>query len=201
MTWSVRSLTEPAIEPVTLTEAKLWCRVEDDDTSQDAMMLLLIRAARERAEQITAMAFARRTFELRGDAFPEDDGAIWLPYPPIVSVQYVTYGTDDGDVALTGSPENWSLDVGGAEIPARLSPLYGSSWPSGIAQAGTIRIGYTAGHLTASTMPATVRLWMQARISTWNEFREQIAAGSVNALPRDFVDGLLDHYRARTFFA
>lgn len=201
MTWSVRNLTEPSTEPVTLTEAKLWCRIEDDDTAQDAVILLVIRAARERGEQITQMAFARRTMELRLDAFPENDAPIWLPYPPLVSVQYITYGTTDGDVALTGSPESWQLDVGGMEIPARVAPLYGASWPSAVAQAGSVRIGYTAGYATASKMPATLRLWMQARISTFYEFREQIVMGNVNALPRDFVDGLLDHYRARDFFA
>lgn len=201
MTWDVKQLTVPTTEPVTLAEAKLWCRIEDDDTAQDAMVLLLITAARERAEEITARAFARRTFELRLDAFPADDSPIWLPYPPLVSVEYLTYGTSDGDVSVSGSPQAWHADLGGDSLPGRLAPLYGASWPSALEQPGSVRIGYTAGYVTSSAIPRKVRLWMQSRISTWFEFREHIIAGTLNELPRDFVDGLLDHQRARVFFA
>jgi hypothetical protein len=42
---------------------------------------------------------------------------------------------------------------------------------------------------------------MQSRISTWFEVREQLALDKATELPRDFVDGLLDTYRARFFFA
>ncbi len=198
---SVKQLTAPTTEPVTLAEAKLWCRIEDDDTSQDAMLLLLITAARERAEDITARAFARRTFELRLDAFPADDSPIELPRPPLVSVESLTYATADGDVAIAGSPEGWLVDLGGDEHPGRISPLYGSSWPSALTQPGSVRIRYTAGYATSSLIPRLVRLWIQSRVSTWYEFREHILAGTLNSLPRDFVDGLLDHLRARTFFA
>jgi uncharacterized phiE125 gp8 family phage protein len=202
MTWDVKQLTAPTTEPVTLAEAKLWCRIEDDDTSQDAMVLLLITAARERAEQITARAFARRTFELRMDAFPADDAPIYLPLPPLVSVSYLAYATTDGDVSVAGSPQTWHTDLGGDSLPGRIAPLYGASWPSAITQPGSVRIGYTAGYVTSSQIPRLVRLWMQARVSTMYEFRETIVTGTiVNDFPRDYVDGLLDHYRARTFFA
>lgn len=199
---NVRQITAPTTEPVTLAEAKLWCRIEDDDTSQDAVVLLLISAARERAEQITERAFARRTFELRLDAFPEDDEPIYLPRPPLVSVESVTYASSDGDVVLTGSPAEFLVDLGGDENPGRISPLSGASWPTAEAQPAAARIRYTAGYATASAMPKLARLWMQARVSTWFEVREMIVIGTiVNDLPRDFVDGLLDNLRARNFFA
>jgi uncharacterized phiE125 gp8 family phage protein len=200
VSWDIRELTAPTYEPVTLDEAKLWCRIEDDDDSQDAMLLLLIYAARERAEAITARAFARRTFELSMDAFPEGSEPIEIQKSPIVSVESVTYATADGDVAIGGSPSEFLVEVRGDKLPGRLMPLYGSSWPTATPEAGSVRIRFTAGYAPGK-IPRRVRLWMQQRISSWYEFREHIVAGSANALPRDFVDGLLDDLRARTFFA
>lgn len=211
MTTDVRQLTEPSTEPVTLAEARLWLRIHDDDTTQDAMLLLLITAARERAEAITRRALARRTFELRLDAFPADEvwpetgtsgpGRIWIPNPPLVSVESITYATGDGDVAMTGSPQEFTVDLGGDILPGRVWPLQGDSWPSAVETPGAIRIRYTAGYATASKMPQRLRHWIQARVSTWYEFREQIVQGAANELPRDHVDGLLDDLRARRFFA
>lgn len=209
MTFDVRQLTAPNHEPVTLAEAKLWCRIEDDDTAQDAVLLLLIQAARERAEAITGRAFARRTFELRLDAFPVEVGIaardvapIVIPRPPLVSLDYLTYATTDGDVSWVGSPQMWDLDVGGDSNPARIVPAGGASWPTSDARPGAIRVGFTAGYATASKMPQRVRLWMQARISSWFEQRETIVVGkSVSDVPRDLIDGLLDELRAVTLFA
>lgn len=200
MTWDVREVTAPTVEPVTLTEARLWCRIDADDTTQDAVLLLLVRAARERAEHITGRKFARRQLELRLDAFPADDAPIVLPYPPLYTLDSITYATGGADVAIEGSPQGWTLDVGGDQNPARVSPLV--SWPSTDEQVAAVRVRYTVGYASASLMPASLRLWIQARISTWYEQREHLALdGKASELPRDFVDGLLDGYRARSMFA
>lgn len=192
----VREITAPTTEPVTLTEAKLWCRIEDDDTSQDAVLLLLIRAARERAEHLTGRKYSRRQVELRLDSFPS--GPIDLPYPPLVSVDSFLYGTADGDVELTGSPETYQLDEGGDQTPARVAPL--TTWPTAATEIAAIRIRYTVGYASTSKMPAALRLWMQQRISTWYENREHMGLSNVTAFPRDFVDGLLDGLRAARMF-
>ena len=75
----VRMVTAPAVEPVTIDEARLWCRIDADDATQDAMLQLLIIAMREHAEAITGRAFASRTLEFVMDAFPPDDEPIELP--------------------------------------------------------------------------------------------------------------------------
>ena len=197
MTWDVREVAAPTTEPVTLAEARLWCRIDDDDTTQDAVLLLLIRAARERAEFLTGRKFARRQIELRLDAFPDD--VFELPYPPLYTLDSITYRTGDADVVISGSPEGWVLDVGGDQTPARVAPV--DSWPATDDIPAAVRIRYTVGYASATAMPALLRQWMQARVSTWYEQREHLAMGSVNALPRDFVDGLLDGLRAVQMFA
>ena len=192
-------VTAPSFEPVTLAEAKLWCRVDDDDRSQDAVLQMLIIAMREYAEHLTGRAFASRTLELRLDAFP--DAEIELPQAPLNSVTSIEYVNDDGLQNLNGSPTAFQVDTG--SIPGRIAPLVGSSWPSSSGDAlAAVRIRYVAGYPNPNAIPKLVRLWMQARISTLFENREQIITeGQVQKLPRDFVDGLLDGLKVDFGFA
>lgn len=204
----VRIAVEPAIEPVSLADAKLWCRVDDDDTAQDAIINLLIRAARERAEEITGRALIERTLDLILDAFPDPDQTIELPYSPITGVESITYIDRDGITqTLEGSPTQWHLDAD----TARLQPLYGENWPTTRDQAGAVRIRYTCGYAVTGSpdgdaekraaVPALVRQWMQARISTAFENRENLKLNTLSEMPRDSVDGLLDSLRTARMFA
>lgn len=194
----VRVVTPPAGEPVTLAEAKLWCRIDDDDTTQDAMLLLLITGMREYAEEITGRAFVQRTLQLRLRAFP--DGEVELPHPPLRSVTSIDYTDGDGaEQNLNGSPSEYTVDI--YAEPGIVKPSYGSNWPTARDDVGTVRITYTCGYDSASKIPAKVRLWMQARISTIFENREQLISNGMVEIPRDFADGLLDGLRITRMFA
>lgn len=194
---SVRVVTAPTVEPVTLAEARLWCRIDDDDTSQDAMLLLLIIAMREVAEDLTGCTFAPRVLELTMDSFPSD--AIELPQGPVQSVTSISYLDGDGALqVLAGSPNEFVEDL--YSVPARLSPLVG--WPSTKDTPNAVRVRYTAGYATHNQIPRKLRLWMQLKIATLYENRETIVVnGQVQSLPRDLTDGLLDALRANRMFA
>lgn len=197
---SVRQLTLPAQEPVTLTQCRLWCRIDDDDTGQDAVLLLIMQAARERAEEITGLCVAQRTFEVTLDAFPADSTPIELPYPPVVSVQYLTYFDSAGDMqTLSGSPDAWILDTNSK--PGRISPLWGGTWPGTADRVAAVRVGYTAGYSNPNQVPKRLILWIQARVSTWYENREHLQLSNLKEAPRDYVDGVLDTLRVGFFFA
>lgn len=198
---SVRVVTKPAYEPVTIAEAKLWCRIDDDDTDEDAMVLLLISAMREYAEELTGRSYVQRTLELRLDKFP-DDGEIELPFPPVQSVSSVSYIDGDGTLqTLSVSPTGWQEDL--VSEPARICPLYAQTWPASQAVYGAVRVRYVAGYANPNAIPKKLRLWMQARVATLFENREQIFSqgGNVVQIPRDFADGLLDGLRSRKMFA
>lgn len=194
----VRDVAQPLVEPVTLSEARLWMRIDDDDATQDAMVQLVIIAAREQAEKITGRSFARRQKELTIDEFPSDE-VIELPYPPLISVDYVTYRDQSGvDQTLSGSPDAFLVDANA--YPGRLAPLYGTSWPATQESIGAIRIGYTCGYAAPKDVPKLVRLYMQAFIATFYENREQLKMSNVDEMPRDWCAGLLDNLRVRTGF-
>lgn len=205
----VRVITAPPVEPVALDDAKTWCRV--DGTDQDAVITMLIQAARERAEEITGRAFVQRTLELRLDQFPDGAGnqIIELPYAPLIGVSSVIYLDSNGALqTLSGSPSNWIEDTGSE--PGRIQPLDAQSWPATQTAIGAVRIRYEAGYAPASgsptdyraNIPALVKQWMQVRISTFYEQREAlITGGTLNVPPRDYVDGLLDGLKINLGFA
>lgn len=204
-------ISAPAYEPVTLATARLYCNIDADLTGQDDIIRLLITAARERAEEITGRAFVERTLELRLDQFP-DEQVIELPFAPLQYVETITY-TDTAGVEHTlqgqGSPDEIHTDTG--STPGRIAPLYGASWPSSNGMPGSVRIRYLAGYAAVGSphdgqefenaMPARLKQWMAARVSTWYENRDHLDLANLKELPRDFVDGLLDGLIAHRRFA
>lgn len=198
-------LEAPAAEPITLAQAKAWCRV--DQSTEDALLEVLIQAVRERAEAITGRAFVQRTLELRLDAFPQD--VIELPYAPLIAVDYVRYRDTSGELqTLQGSPSNWIEDTGSA--PGRIQPLHGQSWPNTQDVVAAVQIGFQCGYAPGSgsptdyaeNIPALAKYWMQARLAAFYENREHLIAGkSFSQPPRDYVDGLLDGLKVNLGFA
>jgi uncharacterized phiE125 gp8 family phage protein len=85
----LKLVTPPAIEPVTLAEAKAHLRL--DTESDDGYVPALITAARERVELFLRRALITQVFECTVDDFPAHDRAIDLPRPPLQSVEWIKY--------------------------------------------------------------------------------------------------------------
>jgi uncharacterized phiE125 gp8 family phage protein len=80
----LKLVTPPAVEPVTLAEAKAHLRL--DTAVDDAYVSALITASRERVELFLRRALITQVFEFAVDDFPAYDRAIDLPRPPLRSV-------------------------------------------------------------------------------------------------------------------
>lgn len=197
MSSSVRVITPPAVEPVSLVQAKAWCRVDTDDTSQDAVITMLIKAMREYAENITRRAFVERTLELTLERF---GGEIELPRAPLISVDWIKYYDVNGDLQTLSAA---LYEVNTYEQPGEVRPIATASWPATGLVYNAVQIRYRAGYAEngesgsptdlAYNVPAAVKVWMQARLATLYEHREQMIVGAtVNPIPRNFADGLLD---------
>lgn len=202
MSYAISTVTAPAYEPVTVAEAREWCRIASDITEHDWVLNLLIIAMREYAESLTGRAFAQRTLKLTTDAFTTDAKwrhAFYLPFPPLVSVTSLVYVDGDGAEQTMDAAD---YDVHTFCEPGLLVPSYQTSWPALRSVPNAVQITYVAGYAGPSLIPRAVRLWMQARLATLFEQREQLVVGmAVNAIPRDFTDGLLDGVIASNRFA
>lgn len=199
---TIQLLTQPAYEPVSLTEARLWCRLESDDTINTPTLTLLIKAMREHAENLTHRAFIQRSLR-QSQAYWESDPRygyrITLQCPPVASVESVKYIDSDGTLTTLATDQ---YVLHNECEPAFIIPAYQVTWPTLRSTPNSVQVTYTAGYTPGSpsdeasnqeVIPAELRLWMQTRISTLFENREQMIVGTiVSQLPRSFADGLLD---------
>jgi uncharacterized phiE125 gp8 family phage protein len=201
---TTRIITQPSVEPVSLQQAKQWCRIDDDITDQDAVITMLVQAMREYAEDLTGRAFVQRTMELTLPCFPSG-GVIEIPSPPLISVTHVKY-YDLAGALQTVDPSVYEVDTN--REPGLVRPAYLESWEPTRNVFNAVRVRYEAGYAPVGSptdyremVPARLKVWMQARLSTLFEHREQLVTGTIVApLPRDFADGLLDGLRIANFF-
>jgi uncharacterized phiE125 gp8 family phage protein len=183
---TLKLITAPATEPITIAEAKLHLRV--DSTDDDTLITALIVAARQGAEHITGRALMPQTWELALDEFED---IIRLRKAPLTSITSIKY-LDTAGVLQTLTTSDYLLDD--HSEPARVMPAYGASWPSTRDQANAVLVRFAAGYANAVTVPQEIKSWMLLRIGMLYENRESVAAG-VTLAEVPYVDCLLDAYR------
>jgi uncharacterized phiE125 gp8 family phage protein len=179
----LKVITAPAVEPVTLAEAKLHLRVETDD--EDALIASLISAARGQCEHMLERAVARQTVTLSVDEFPAD--GIRLPMSPVVQIDSVEYVDADG-TTQTMAPGDYYLDD--SQSPNWLLPAYDSDWPSARTEANAVRVTYQVGF---EACPAEIKAWILLKVGSLYQHREADSERPEQA--SSFVDGLLDRWR------
>ncbi|MCB0251467.1 MAG: head-tail connector protein [Anaerolineae bacterium] len=182
---SIKLITPPAVEVFSLAEAKIALRKETDE--EDALITMLISAARKQAEHITGRAFGAQTRELIIDAFPDDE--ILLPGSPVTSITSVIYADDTGATQTLDSAA-YVLDPD--YVPSSLLPAAGLSWPGTYDTANAVRVRYDCGHVAADV--PDVKVWMQITVCTLFAQREGLSGNAISAVPRQAWDAYLDPY-------
>lgn len=179
--------TAPAEEPVTASEVKLHAKI--DTSADDALITILIAAARQQAELELGRKIITQTLDTYFDAFPEE-----IRLMPIQSVTSITYADGNGDTQ-TLSASAYQVDAVGHH--ARITPAYGYTWPSTRSdQLNAVKVRYVAGYGLQAAVPACIKNWLLIRVAQAYEQRQAVSDfGQAVAFPRDFVDGLLDPER------
>lgn len=148
----LRVITGPDVEPVSATEVKLHTRVTG--TTEDDLIDIWIKAARELAEAYQSRAYVTQTLELSfDDQWPN---VFWLPRCPVQSITSVKYyDTDDTEYTLNTSVTDTDTD----SEPARISLGYGQVWPTTtLRYLNAIKVRYVAGYGDdATTTPGAVK--------------------------------------------
>lgn len=185
-------ITPPTVEPISLEEARMQCRITAGDTTEDAVLGVYIQAARETAEHELGRALLQQTWELTLDAFPA--GEISLVRGRALAITSVKY-LDPAGALQTLDSSAYTLDA--ATLPGWVLPAVGTSWPATASVVNAVRIRYTAGYGTAAaSVPAAVRQWLLVTVAAMYDQREALdASGRVAVLPGRFVDRLLDAER------
>src|ERR1700742_1721990 len=110
---SLQLTAPPAVEPVTLAEAKAHLKVDTGD--DDALIGTLITAARARVEWHTGRALVTQSWILWRDPWAS---LVGVPLPPLQAVTAVTLYARDGAPSVL---DTGTYTVDAASGPARIA--------------------------------------------------------------------------------
>lgn len=185
---SLDLIAGPAVEPVSVAEAKMHVRI--DGTAEDGFISSLIITSRLHVEAALGLALVTQRWLWRFDQWP-GKGAVELPLRPVQSVDAVRIHPASG-TAATVSPSSYTLD--GAGNPARLMPK--AALPGPGAAINGIEIEFTAGFgAAAADVPAPIRQAVLLLVAHWYENREPVVAGGQAVPVPAMVSELLMPYR------
>lgn len=179
-------LAGPAVEPITLADAKAYLRLDGGD--EDELVGALIAAGRLSVERATRLVLGEQRWRYRLDRWPAGR-AVALPLAPVIAVEAVRV-TDSGGAVTTAAAADLRLDD--AADPARL--LVAASLPEPGSAGGGIAIDLLCGFgASAAAVPEPLRLAVRRLVAHWFEHRGDdppVAAGlpaDVRALLAAFV--------------
>jgi uncharacterized phiE125 gp8 family phage protein len=186
---SLTRLTPPAVEPVTLAEAKHHCRVDTSD--DDAYISSLITAAREWCEAYCDETYIHTQYVMRLDSFPIH---IELPRPPMatsgtVTAVSITYTIEDQTTATLATNQ---YRVDRDSVPGVIRTNYNGSWPSHLLDYNAVAVTWWGGKgatgVAVSQRVKNAILWL---VGYWYEKRMAADGVSMEEIPFG-VKSLLD---------
>jgi len=178
---SLTRATAPVVEPVTLTETKLHCRVDTND--DDQYLLGLIAAAREWVEAYLDRTLVHTQWEMRLDRFPPE---IELPRPPMAmaaayTATSIVYTLEGGSTATLADTE---YRVDNNATPGVLRTNYAGTWPSHLFDRNSLTVTWWAGYGEDGTkVPRTIRNAILMLVGHWYESRAAVAAAAGQEVP------------------
>lgn len=171
----------PAVEPVSLAEARVFLRLDNDDTHENDLVLALIQAGRLLLESATRLIFITQNWRL---TLPRISGQgvehreIRLPLAPIIAITQVRALDEDG-AAQTVDPAFYRLRPGA--VPPLL--VLTDGFPG---SPGGIEIDLEAGFgPDASHVPAPLRQALRMLVARWFEQRGDGEEPASTELPAD----------------
>jgi uncharacterized phiE125 gp8 family phage protein len=179
----------PAVEPVTLTEAKTHLRI--DGSAEDTLVGSLIITSRLHVEAALGLALITQGWSYFIDDWPPGR-ELALPLRPVQGITAVRLYADDESLQ-TLSADTYLLD--GAGAPARLVRRGNSAWPKPNRAANGIEIAIVAGYGNAvADVPAPIQAILLL-IAHWYEHREPVEIGAASVPVPPMVSDLLQPYR------
>jgi len=195
--WGTTLVTPPETEPVALSTAKAQVRVDWDD--EDDLIASYISAARQYCEDICGRAFVSQQWDLWLPQWPAGD-RLYLPYPPVQTVDYVTY-TDATETVNTVDPAIYVANTAGdlAEVVLR----FGQIWPvTVLSPSRPINVRFTCGYGDADAVPAPIKQAILLLMAHWYTNREAVVIGrtaTASVRVQETLDALLARYRMDSY--
>lgn len=180
---SLVRVAHPVVDPVSLAEAKVQCRVDTD--ADDAYIASLIRMATNTVEDLLDVSLISQEWQVSYDLFPT--WAIILPRSPMApGTVTVTYRLGDGATQTLSSANN-DFQVDTNVIPGRIYPKWATSWPATRGDENSVVVRYHAGYGTSGlSVPPQARHLIMVLCAHFYDTRQPTAPGSVSSVPYMF---------------
>ena len=187
-------VTAPSVEPLTLTEAKLYLRV--DQSTEDNLISGMVVAARQWVETYTRRALVTQTWDFRYESFMDTRQPLILPKAPLQSVTSITYLDEDG-VSQTLASSNYSVrTLSGATAGRGYIELNDDvSLPSLYTDAlAPVTVRAVCGYGAAAAVPDGVKMAIYLMLGDLYEQRQETMM-SVSSKTKTTIERLLGPYR------
>jgi uncharacterized phiE125 gp8 family phage protein len=165
ISWTV--YTAPAVEPISLSELKIFARIDGSD--EDNLLTQFIVAARQAAEEYLRRALITQTIRATVDFWPES-GSLELPRPPLQSITQIATRDEDGTLTVYDSSYYYAVTEA---IPGYVQIKKSYTYPLNYDRdkAGII-IDYVCGYGTrAQDVPENIRQALYLWATTMYENR------------------------------
>lgn len=201
--YGLTQTSAPAEEPVSLLDAKAWCRISTDD--DNATVEDLIIDAREYVERVSGRQLVTASYLLTLLGFPGGFGGsafplfwlrsgtfgvpVWsirLPKAPLVSVASVAY-YDLANASQALPTTVYDVDAG--QDPGTLSLSQYQIWPVTRARPDAVRVAFTAGYGTALDVPRVYTRAIKMLVLYWYENRGEAGGDAPEAVDRLLAAG------------
>lgn len=165
-------VTAPAVEPVSVAEAKAHLRV--DISEDDTLIGTYITAAREYAEAYAVARFVTQTWEVALDTWP--GRRLELPWStPLQSVTSITYTDRDGN---TGTVSSSDYIVDTRSEPGAVMLKGTASWPAvDLREVNGVVVRFVTGYGLEAAVPERFKAAIKLIVGTLYENREDVQVG------------------------
>ncbi len=184
----------PAVEPVSVKDAKVHLRLDDDFTTDDAYLSDLISAARSYFEERTGRSLIQQDWKsvlTRFPGSPQDElwwdgvregsfnqlhkgGDLKVNRPPYMSVVSITT-YDREEAATVLDPAVYRFNTHDGKIKLKT----GQTWPANLRAEDAVEVVYRSGYGDkALDVPRAIRHAILILVAHWYENREIILQGN-----------------------
>ena len=182
-------MSGPAVEPVTVAEAKAHMRI--DGSAEDTVIASLVLTSRLHVEAALSLALITQSWRVLLDRWPQGD-TLELPLQPLQAVTEVRVRNASGGAPAVPAT-SYLVDI--ASKPPRLVWNSAVRPVPGVA-ANAIEIDITAGFgATAASVPAPLRHAILLLTAHWYEHRDPSDIGTDAARVPDAVSDLIQPFR------
>lgn len=190
MTWQSPIVTaEPAVEPVSIEEARAHLNIAEGDDTFDTELNIYIKAARGHVENHCGIKLINQTVSLKASSWCDLERLPVAPVTAIASVKYLD--TDGAEQTLDSAVYETNLE---APLQPEVRLKVNQTWPAIRCVRDAIRLVGTAGYgAAAAAVPEPIRQALLLMIGDWFRNREDSTAERLTELPRGAAALLADY--------